>query len=102
RSIAFAMLLTMTMTAAVVAEAEQDGTTIQPSRATAETETLRAGPRGRPFLAALCAIPLVTDAAAQGPRDSQVLTPADRFATAQLIGVVTVSVGVAAGVAKVF
>src|SRR5262245_30221254 len=50
------------------------------------TTTLRPGPRGRPFLAVLGAIPLVTYAAATGTRDSEVLTPADRFATSQLIG----------------
>jgi len=57
-----------------------------PSTATEET-ALRAGPRGRPFLAALGAIPLVTYAGATGPRPSEHLTPADRFAMAQLIGV---------------
>lgn len=54
---------------------------------TGERPALRPGPRGRPFLAALAAVPLVTYTGATGPRDSQVLTPADRFAASQLIGV---------------
>jgi hypothetical protein len=47
---------------------------------------LTAGPHNRPFVAVLAAFPLVTYAAATGPRSSEVLTPADRFATSQLIG----------------
>jgi hypothetical protein len=54
---------------------------------TGERSALRPGPRGRPFLAALAVVPLVTYAGATGPRGSQVLTPADRFAASQLIGV---------------
>jgi hypothetical protein len=45
-----------------------------------------AGPRGRPFVTALFAVPLVTFAGPVGPRGSEILSPADRFATAQLIG----------------
>jgi hypothetical protein len=52
-----------------------------------ETTASRAGPRGRPFVAVLIAVPLATFAEAQGPRGSEILTPADRFATSQLIGV---------------
>jgi hypothetical protein len=46
----------------------------------------RAGPRDRPFVAVLMAVPLVTYAGAAGSRGSEILTPADRFATSQLIG----------------
>ena len=46
----------------------------------------RAGPRDRPFVAVLMAVPLVTYAGATGSRGSEILTPADRFATSQLIG----------------
>ena len=46
----------------------------------------RAGPRDRPFVAVLLAVPLVTYAGAMGSRGSEILTPADRFATTQLIG----------------
>jgi len=45
-----------------------------------------AGPRGRPFMAALFAVPLVTFAGPIGPRGSEIVSPADRFATTQLIG----------------
>jgi hypothetical protein len=45
-----------------------------------------AGPRGRPFVAALFAVPLVTFAGPAGPRGSETVTPADRFAITQLIG----------------
>jgi len=51
-----------------------------------ETAPLRPGPRGRPFVAVLAAIPLITYAGATGPRSSEVLTPGDRFATSQLLG----------------
>jgi hypothetical protein len=54
---------------------------------TGEPAAPRAGPRRRPFVAMLMAVPLVTYAGATGPRPSEVLTPADRFATSQLIGV---------------
>jgi len=57
-----------------------------PSTPTGET-ALRVGPHGRPFLAALGAIPLITHAGATGPRGSELVTPADRFAVSQLIGV---------------
>ena len=45
-----------------------------------------AGPRGRPFVTALFALPLVTFAGPVGPRGSETISPADRFAIAQLIG----------------
>ena len=45
------------------------------------------GPRGRPFMSALAAVPLVTFAGPAGPRGSEVVTPADRFAITQLVGV---------------
>jgi len=83
-TIAFATLLLMTATAVTTA-AEQDGPT-EPSNAAGQAPAPRAGPRGRPFLNFLGAIPLVTYAGASGPRDSEVLTPADRFAMSQLIG----------------
>jgi hypothetical protein len=54
---------------------------------TGERAAPRAGPRRRPFVAVLMAVPLVTHAGATGPYPSEVLTPADRFATSQLIGV---------------
>ena len=54
---------------------------------TGEPAAPREGPRGRPFVAVLMAVPLVTHAGATGPHPSEVLTPADRFATSQLIGV---------------
>jgi len=44
------------------------------------------GPYGRPFLAALIAVPLVTYAGRFAPRPSDVVFPADRFVIAQLIG----------------
>jgi hypothetical protein len=86
-SIAFATLLLVTAPAAMAAAAEQDGPPTEPSAATEQAPAQRAGPRGRPFLALLGAIPLVTYAGASGARDSELLTPADRFATSQLIGV---------------
>src|SRR4029434_2532914 len=45
-----------------------------------------AGPRGRPFVTALFAVPLVTLAGPVGRRGSETISPADRFAIAQLIG----------------
>jgi hypothetical protein len=54
---------------------------------TGEPAAPRAGPRGRPFVAVLMAVPLVTYARATGAQPSEILTPADRFATAQLIGI---------------
>ena len=46
----------------------------------------RPGPYGRPFLAALVAVPLVTYVGPLAPRPSEVVFPADRFVIAQLIG----------------
>src|SRR5262245_10289401 len=85
-SMAFATLLLVTPPATLAA-AEQDGPPAEPLTATEQAPPPRAGPRGRPFVAALGAIPLVTYVGPSGPRDSDVLTPADRFATSQLIGV---------------
>lgn len=45
------------------------------------------GPRGRAFVAALFAVPLVTFAGPVGPRGSEIVSPADRFGITQLIGV---------------
>lgn len=45
------------------------------------------GPRGRPFVAALFAVPLLTFAGPNGPRGSEIVWPTDRFAITQLIGV---------------
>src|SRR5262245_40799276 len=56
------------------------------TEAAAETAAQRRGPRRRPFVTALLAVPLITYAGAMGPRDSEFLTPADRFAVSQLIG----------------
>lgn len=80
------LLLVMTR-GAVAATGEQDGQAPAASSNAAETEPAPGpGPRGRPFVSVLGAIPLVTYAGSSGPRDSEVLTPADRFATSQLIG----------------
>src|SRR5262245_61717702 len=46
----------------------------------------QSGPRGRPFIVALGAVPLVTYVGPASPRPSEVVSPADRFVTAQLIG----------------
>ena len=86
-SMAFAALLLVTAPAAAAAAVEQDGPPAEPSTDSEHTQGPRAGPHGRPFLAVLGAIPLVTYAGPSGPRDSELLTPADRFATSQLIGV---------------
>jgi len=50
------------------------------------TVARRPGPYGRPFLAVLGAVPLVTYVGPLGPRSSDVLFPADRFVMGQLIG----------------
>jgi len=85
-SVAFVML-TMTAPAASVAATEQDESSARtPSTPAEEATAVRAGPRDRPFVAVLGAIPLITYAGAKGPRESEVLTPIDRFATAQLVG----------------
>jgi hypothetical protein len=60
---------------------------VQSTALTGERAAPRPGPRSRPFVAVLMAVPLVTYAGATGPHPSEVLTPADRFATSQLIGV---------------
>jgi hypothetical protein len=57
------------------------------AQSTAETTQQRAGPRGRPFVTALFAVPLVTFASPLGSRSSEIVWPADRFAITQLIGV---------------
>jgi hypothetical protein len=44
------------------------------------------GPHGRPFVAALFAVPLLTFAGPFGPRGSEIVSPAERFAIAQLVG----------------
>jgi hypothetical protein len=54
---------------------------------TRETTAPLAGPRGRPFVSVLMVVPLVTYAGATGSHASEIVTPADRFATSQLIGV---------------
>jgi hypothetical protein len=46
----------------------------------------RPGPRGRPFVAALVAVPLVTFAGPYQSRGSETVFPADRFAITQLVG----------------
>jgi len=76
-SAAFAVLMFVTALAGTARATEQD----QPW-----ASSPRPGPRDRPFVTVLLAVPLVTYAGAAGPRPSQVLTPADRFATSQLIG----------------
>jgi hypothetical protein len=50
------------------------------------TGARRPGPYGRPFLAVLAAVPLVTYVEPLAPRTSDVVFPADRFVIAQLIG----------------
>jgi hypothetical protein len=74
-SITLAALLSVTALAGNARATEQD-----------EPSAPRPGPRGRPFVAVLMAVPLATYTGAAGPQPSQVLTPADRFATSQLIG----------------
>jgi hypothetical protein len=65
----------------------QDPVERQPSPPAARQPSApRTGPRDRPFVAVLMAVPLVTYAGATGSRGSEMLTPADRFATSQLIG----------------
>src|SRR5262249_1586864 len=78
-SMAFAALLLVT-TPAAMAAVEQDGSPAEPSTVSGEAPPPRADPHDRPFLAVLGAIPLVTYAGASGPRESEVLMPADRFA----------------------
>jgi hypothetical protein len=56
------------------------------NRVPAEETAPLPGPRGRPFMAALFAVPLVTFAGPVGPRGTEVVSPADRFAIAQLVG----------------
>jgi hypothetical protein len=85
-SMTFATLLLVTAPAAMAAVG-QDGPPAESSTAPGQMPAPRDGPRDRPFLAVLGAIPLVTYAAPSGPRDSELLTPADRFATSQLVGV---------------
>lgn len=46
----------------------------------------RPGPRDRPFVVTLIAVPLVTYAGPAGPRGSEIVTPGERFATTQLVG----------------
>src|SRR5262245_47520203 len=61
----------------------------QPSTSTAafgEGAIRLPGPRGRPFMNGLVAFPVVTYAGPVGSRGSEIVSPADRFATAQLIG----------------
>ena len=87
-SIALATLLLLMPAGVVGATVEQDGQPPAASSSAAETKPAPGpGPRGRPFVSVLGAIPLITYAGSSGPRDSEVLTPADRFATSQLIGV---------------
>jgi hypothetical protein len=50
------------------------------------TASRRPGPYGRPFLAVLTAVPLVTYVGPLAPRPSEVVFPADRFVMTQLIG----------------
>jgi hypothetical protein len=67
---------------------QQDPTWCGQSAATAgESPAPRAGPRNRPFVTVLMAVPLATYAGPKGHRRSEILTPADRFAATQLIGV---------------
>jgi hypothetical protein len=75
-SIAFAVLLSVTALAGTARATGQD-----------ERSAPTAGPRHRPFVTVLMAVPLVTYAGAAGPRASEILTPADRFATSQLVGI---------------
>jgi hypothetical protein len=69
-------------------DTQRDPLTCAPSTATpGQSPSRRAGPRNRPFVTVLMAVPLVTYAGTKGPRRSEILTPADRFAASQLIGV---------------
>lgn len=91
-SIAFVTLFSLTSPVATAGAAEQDGPPTQLDGirlACGDDDSPALGdnaPRGRPFLALLGAIPLVTYAVATGPHGSELATPADRFATSQLIG----------------
>ena len=53
------------------------------SRETAQST----GPRGRPFMTVLFAVPLVTFAGPVGPRGSEIVSSEDRFAITQIVGV---------------
>jgi hypothetical protein len=103
RSIAFVALLTsLVVTTGAKAQPteldgdrwvsdEPDGRGPDPLRrltssAAGEAPKLPPGPRGRPFMAGLFAVPLMTYAGPVGSRGSEIVSPADRFATAQLIG----------------
>jgi hypothetical protein len=107
RSIAFVALLTsLVVTTGAIAQERQpteldgdrwvrdepDGRGPDPLRpstssaASGEAIKLPPGPRGRPFMAGLFAVPLMTYAGPVGSRGSEIVSPADRFATAQLIG----------------
>jgi hypothetical protein len=55
-------------------------------QSTAETAQPAPGPRGRPFVNALFAVPLVTVARPPGSQSSEIVWPADRFAITQLVG----------------
>lgn len=100
-SIVFATLFSVTVLTAGVGAAEQNRLSVDHDEVpvlyraeershladkTTPRDAVRAGPRGRPFLVVLGAIPLVTYAAAIGSRGSELLTPGDRFATSQMIG----------------
>ena len=54
--------------------------------ATSALERSADGPRGRPFVTVLFSVPLVTFVGPLGPRSSEVVSPADRFAITQLVG----------------
>ena len=85
--IAVGALLSLTVVAGRADACEQEEPPTPSTALTGEPAALRAGPHGRPFVTVIMAVPLVTYAGATGPHPSQTLTPADRFATSQLIGV---------------
>ena len=71
---------------ALLMESSRPSKTSASATSVAETDQPRPGPRGRPFVAALFAVPVVTFVGPVGPRGSEIVSPADRFATTQLIG----------------
>ena len=51
-----------------------------------EAEVPQTGPRHRPFVVTLNAVPLLTYVGSAGPRGSEIVTPGERFAATQLVG----------------
>jgi hypothetical protein len=86
----FATMLAITTVAAAQQPAQLEGDRESREEASAPLP----GPRGRPFVVALIAAPLMTYVSPAGLRGSEIVTLGERFATTQLVG--------AGYVAKVF